>query len=79
MPKFFDVKDGSPLGEVAQEDLDLLVAQLEETSSKDRDYYVDNDTFLRLVEAGASAALLDAVKIALDRNGGEADIRWEPD
>lgn len=78
MPRLYDVSDDTFLGHVSQEDLDLLIAQLEETSRNDRDYFVDNDTFLSLVEAGASAALLDAIKIALDRNG-EADIRWEPD
>ncbi|MEP6633921.1 MAG: hypothetical protein ABJA62_06895, partial [Luteimonas sp.] len=61
-----------------QQDLELLVAQLEETSSQDRDYYVNNDTFLALVDAGASSVLLDAVKAALALNA-EADIRWEGD
>lgn len=77
MPKLYDVSDDLLLGEIGQDDLDLLVAQLEETSRNDRDYFVNNDTFLALIEAGASASLLDAVKIALDRNP-EADIRWEP-
>lgn len=77
MPKLFDVSDDLLLGEISQEDLDLLVGQLEETSRNDRDYYINNDTFLSLAEAGASATLLDALKIALDRNP-EADIRWEP-
>jgi hypothetical protein len=78
MPRLYDVSDNSLLGHISQEDLDLLVAQLEETSRNDRDYFINNDTFLSLVEAGASSALLDAIKIALDRNS-EADIRWEPD
>jgi hypothetical protein len=78
MPRLYDVSDNSLLGHISQEDLDLLVAQLEETSRNDRDYFINNDTFLSLVESGASSALLDAIKIALDRNT-EADIRWEPD
>ena len=78
MPRLYDVSDNSLLGHISQEDLDLLVAQLEETSRNDRDYFINNDTFLSLVEAGASSALLDAIKIALDRST-EADIRWEPD
>ena len=78
MPRLYDVSDNSLLGTISQQDLDLLVAQLEETSRDDRDYFINNDTFLALVEAGASAGLLDAIKIALDRNT-EADIRWEPD
>ena len=78
MPKLYDQADGRLLGEISQQDLDLLIEKLEETSSRDRDYYVDNDTFLLLVEAGASSVLLDAIKMALDLNG-QADIRWEAD
>ncbi|MEO6366186.1 MAG: hypothetical protein ABIO38_09105 [Luteimonas sp.] len=78
MPKLYDQADGRLLGDISQEDLDLLMGKLEETSSRDRDYYVDNDTFLLLVEAGASSVLLDAIKMAVDLNG-QADIRWEAD
>ncbi|MCY7354548.1 MAG: hypothetical protein LH470_05650 [Lysobacter sp.] len=78
MPKLYDKADDRLLGQISQQDLDLLIAQLEEESSRDRDYYVDNDTFLMLVEAGASSVLLDAIKMALDLSG-QADIRWEAD
>jgi len=78
MPKLYDQADGRLLGDISQQDLDLLMAKLEETSSRDRDYYVDNDTFLLLVEARASSVLLDAIKMAVDLNG-QADIRWEAD
>ncbi len=78
MPKLYDQADDRLLGEISQQDLDLLIEKLEETSSRDRDYYVDNDTFLLLVEAGASSVLLDAIKMAVDLNG-QADIRWEAD
>ncbi|MEJ7747424.1 MAG: hypothetical protein WKF61_11915 [Luteimonas sp.] len=78
MPKLYDKADDRLLGEINQQDLDLLIAKMEEESSDDRDYYVDNDTFLLLVEAGASSVLLDAIKMALDLNG-QADIRWEED
>lgn len=78
MPKLYDKADGRLLGEISQQDLDLLLAKLEQESSDDREYYVDNDTFLLLVEAGASSVLLDAIKMAVDLNG-QADIRWEAD
>ena len=78
MPTLYDKSDDRLLGRISQADLDVLIAQLEEESSKDRDYYIDNGTFLRLTDAGASSTLLDAIKMALDL-GGEADIRWEPD
>lgn len=78
MPKLYDQADDRLLGDISQQDLDLLIEKLEESSSRDRDYYVDNDTFLLLVEAGASSVLLDAIKMAVDLNG-QADIRWEAD
>jgi hypothetical protein len=78
MPRLYDASNNQLLGHVSQVDIDLLLAQMEEESSKDQDYYVDNDTFLRLTDAGASATLLDAIKMALDL-GSEADIRWEAD
>ncbi len=80
MPKLYDQADGRLLGDISQQDLDLLMEKLEATSNSDhdRDYCVDNDTFLLLVEAGASSVLLDAIKMALDLNG-QADIRWEAD
>ena len=78
MPKLYEKSSDRLLGEISQADLDLMIAQFEETSSRDRDYYVDNDTFLLLVDAGASSALLDALKMALDASG-ECDVRWEAD
>lgn len=78
MPKLYDKTNERLLGHIAQDDLILLMAQFEEESSRDRDYYVDNDTFLLLVDAGASSTLLDTIKSALDTNG-ECEIRWEPD
>lgn len=75
MPKLYDKSNDRLLGDVSQEDVDLLVAQFEEESSRDRDYYVNNDTFMMLADAGASAVLLDAIKSALDANG-ECEIRW---
>ncbi|TWI06028.1 hypothetical protein IP90_00290 [Luteimonas cucumeris] len=78
MPKLYDKATNRLLGHISQDDVDLLIAQFEEESSRDRDYYVNNDTFLMLTDAGASSTLLDAIKSALDLHG-EADIRWEAD
>lgn len=78
MPKLFEKTSGRPLGEISQQDLDLLIAQFEEESSRDRDYYVNRDTFELLSQAGASSGLLGALESAL-ADSGEADIRWEAD
>jgi hypothetical protein len=76
MPTLYDRSNNRRLGRISQQDLQLLIENMEGNS--DRDPCVDNDTFLRLTEAGASAALLDAVKMALDLSG-EAHIRWDAD
>ncbi len=78
MPKLYEKSSDRLLGEISQADVDLLIAQFEEESSRDRDYYINNDTFVLLADAGASAVLLDALKSALDASG-EADVRWEAD
>ena len=76
MPKLYDAATNRLIGEVSQADVDLLVAQFEEESSSDRDYYVNQETLELLVEAGASPVLQAAIRSAFDGNG-EADIRWE--
>ena len=78
MPKLYAVTTNRMIGEVDQADIDLLIAQFEEESSHDRDYYVNEDTLQLLVEAGASQTLQAAIRSAFDGNG-EADIRWEAD
>jgi hypothetical protein len=78
MPRLYDQSNDQLLGRISQEDLALLMAQLGKESSRERGYHVDNDTFLALVDAGASSHLLDALKNALDLSG-EADIRWLAD
>lgn len=76
MPNLYDSADNRLLGEVSQDDIGLLQAQLEANTDGPRPTCIDNETFLRLVEAGASSSLLDAVKMALDRRG-DADIHWD--
>jgi hypothetical protein len=76
MPKLYDSADNRLLGEVSQDDIAVLQGQLETNVHDSRPACIDNETFLRLVEAGASSALLDAVKMALDRRG-DADVHWD--
>jgi hypothetical protein len=78
MPRLHDATNHRLLGRVSQADVDLLAAQLQGQSGTDHGCYVDNDAFLRLTDAGASATLLDAIKMALDLSG-KTGIRWEAD
>ncbi len=76
MPRLYDSADNRLLGEVSQDDIALLEAQMSANTDASRPGCIDNETFLRLVEAGASSSLLDAVKMALDRRG-DADVHWD--
>lgn len=74
MPTLFDASRDRPLGEVTDADLALLAQVLPEGEGDRRT--VDNDAFLALVDAGASSAMLDAVKSILDVEG-KAEVRWQ--
>lgn len=76
MPRLYDSADNRLLGEVSQDDIAVLQGQLDNNADASRPACIDNKTFLRLVEAGASSTLLDAVKMALDRRG-DADVHWD--
>ncbi len=74
MPKLFDATHDREIGDIDADDLALLQRALPETASGR--CAVDNDSFLALVDAGASARLLDAVKSVLDTEQ-QAEIRWQ--
>ena len=63
------------LGEITEQQLQFLIDHLEEESSNDQDYYLNNDTLEMFAEAGADPALLDLLRQGL---GGRSamEIRW---
>lgn len=78
MIQIYDKNTGVMLGTVPQEQLEFLVAQLEEESSTDQDYYIDGATIEMLQSAGADPDLLQLLQDGLgDRKGME--ILWEED
>ncbi len=76
MPRLYDTADNRLLGEISHDDITMLQAELDAHPNAARPACIDNETFLRLVEARASSTLLDAVKMALDRHG-DADVHWD--
>ena len=74
----YDKNTGVMLGTITQEQLKFLVAQLEEESTTDHDYYIDAATIEMLQTAGVDPDLLQLLQDALgDRKGME--ILWEED
>jgi hypothetical protein len=70
-----DKDSGAVIGEIQQEDLRFLIAQLEEETADDRDYYIDADTLAFLGERGGNPQVLHLLGKALgDREGME--IVW---
>jgi len=74
--RLFDKESGANLGEIAHEDMKLLIDQLEEEHSRDRDYFIDTNTIDILEHAGASPRLLALLREIVGSSEG-VDIRWE--
>ena len=74
--RIIDKDSGAQLGEIGQDDLQLMIDQFEEESSKDRDYFIDASTIGILEEAGASPRLLNLLREVVGTSEG-VDIRWE--
>jgi processive 1,2-diacylglycerol beta-glucosyltransferase len=75
MYNVYDVASGDKLGQINQAQLDFLVAQLEEESPTDRDYYINATTIDFFAQKGADAELLTLLRNALGTRD-DMDIRW---
>ena len=71
-----DKNTGNTLGTISREELQFLVDQLEEESSHDTDYFIDQATIDLLTEAGASEALVSLLQSAVGTSDG-IDIVWQ--
>jgi hypothetical protein len=74
--RIIDKNSGAHLGEIGSDDLQLMIDQFEEESSRDRDYFIDQATISLLEEAGASQRLLSLLREVVGTSDG-VDIRWE--
>ena len=76
MVKLYDKATGRYLGEVAEEELQFLIDNLEEESLTDVDYYINETVLESLKEKGMSETLARLIESAM-RDKGEAEIRYE--
>lgn len=74
--RIYDKDSGALLGEVAQEDLQVMIDAFEEESSTDQDYFIDAQTIELLKGSGASDRLLNLLREIVGTSDG-VDIRWE--
>lgn len=75
MIKLYDKDSGAWLGMISEEQLQFLTDQLEEESSKDQDYYLDEATLEMFQDSAADPALIAMLRSALNGRT-EMEIRW---
>jgi hypothetical protein len=78
MVKLYNAATNEALGDITDEQLQLLIDQFEEESEDDQDYYINTATMDMLKDAGADASLLAMLQRVLG-DKGEGDIRWSSD
>ena len=76
MIQLYDPERDVPLGEISDEQLQLLMELLEEESAADRDYFIGPDTVDMLEDEGADPAVVAMLRQAVGEGEG-VDVRWE--
>lgn len=69
---------GRTLGEVSEQDLEVLIGHMEEESSRDRDYYIESMAIDNLERLGASNEFVALLRGAVGSSDG-IDIVWSRD
>jgi hypothetical protein len=64
------------IGSITESELQVLIARLEEESSTDHDYYIDQATIDMLGDGSATDHLLQLLRTALGSEEG-VEIRWQ--
>lgn len=75
MIQLYDEALGTHIGTISEEQLQFLIDQLEEESTRDTDYYISAPTIDMLEENGADADLVRLLRDALGGRGG-FELRW---
>jgi hypothetical protein len=75
MIELHDKDSGAAIGAISDEQLQYLVDQLEEESSTDQDYYINQTTLDLFEQRGADPALVRLLRAAL-KGRTEMEVRW---
>ncbi len=75
MIQLTDKDTGAALGTISEQQLQYLIDQLEEESSEDQDYYINETTVDLFEQRGADKALVSLLRSAL-KGRTEMEIRW---
>jgi hypothetical protein len=75
MVYIYDKTTSDLIGEIGDEDLQFLIDQMEEESTKDQDYSITNMEIAYFAESGASSQLMGLLREALGEKS-EVIILW---
>ena len=76
MIDLYNASTNQLIGSITEADLQVLVDGLEEESSQDRDYYIDQATIDLLADGRATTHLVGLLRLAVGTSDG-VDIRWQ--
>jgi hypothetical protein len=76
MITLYNYDNDAQLGEITDAQLRFLTESMEEESSEDQDYYLDENTLEYLIGRGADPTLVDLLRAALVGKNS-VTIRWE--
>ena len=76
MIDLYNAATNQHLGSITEADLQVLIDRLEEESSEDQDYYIDEATIDLLADGTASDHLVKLLRSALGASQG-VEIRWQ--
>ena len=76
MIKLFDRETASEVGTITEDQLDFLIAHLEEEDTRDQDYYIDRKTIEMLAGKGMDSELQELLENALGKRK-DMEIMWE--
>ena len=75
MAQLHDKDTGKPIGTITEDQLQFLIDQLEEESTSDQDYYINEATLEMFEGAGADPGLITLLRTAL-AGREDMEIRW---
>lgn len=76
MIQLYDLATDQPCGTITEQQLRFIVAELEEESREDTNYYLNQATLDMFEAEGADPALVTVLRAAL-AGREDMDIRWE--
>lgn len=76
MIKLFDRETASEVGSITEDQLDFLIANLEEEGTRDQDYFINGETIEMLAGKGMDSELHELLKNALGKRK-DMEIMWE--